>query len=361
MKITRVSIIKENLDLLAPYSIAYETINYAENILIVLYLENKTYGIGTASPAPFVTGESIEDCFNVLNTQVEPMLVGEDIRNFNKLLFKAHSALHNFPAALAALDIALHDLFSKFIEWPLYKFLGSSKPLKIPTSVTIGITDTQQSIDLAKQWVAKGFKILKIKTGISLEEDFERLKKIRAAVGQEILIRIDGNQGYNSTDVLLLTRIIQELPLELIEQPFERNKSSSNLLFPNEIISILAADEELHQVQDALKIISSPKLEFGVFNIKLMKCGGIKQASFIGQLAFAKNLKLMWGCNDESKISIMAALHIANAFSNTQYLDLDGHLDLGLDFVNEKIDINDGCLLVKDAPGLGFTLQKKYQ
>jgi L-alanine-DL-glutamate epimerase-like enolase superfamily enzyme len=360
MKISQVSIIKENLNLLTPYSIAYETIEYVENILLVLVLENKVYGIGTASPAAFVTGETIEASVNILETQIEPLLLGEDIRDFNRILNNVRSVLQNFPAALAAVDIALHDLFTKVIDWPLHKFLGNHKPLKIPTSVTIGITDTSQAIELAKYWVSKGFKVLKIKTGQSLEEDFERLKKIREAIGPDTLIRIDGNQGYNSTDIPLLTQIIKELPLELLEQPFKRNSSSLNQLFPKEIISIIAADEELHGASDALRVSSSTKLDFGVFNIKLMKCGGIKQASIIGNIALTKNIKLMWGCNDESRISIMAALHAANAFDNTHYLDLDGHLDLGIDFVKEEIEVKDGCLLLKNSPGLGFNLQKKY-
>lgn len=360
MKITNVSIIKENLDLLTPYSIAYETIDSVENILLIIYLENKLYGVGTASPAVFVTGETPEECLRVLQTHTEPLLLGEDIRNINEILNQAHLTFQNFPAALAALDIALHDLFTKFIDWPLYKFLGNSKPFNIPTSVTIGITDTQQSIDLAKHWVQKGFQILKIKTGLSLAEDFERLKKIKEAVGSSILIRIDGNQGYKSSDVPLLTQVAQELPLELLEQPFARNLSSLNQLFPKEIISIIAADEDLHQATDALKLISSPELDFGVFNIKLMKCGGIQQASLIGHIALAKNINLMWGCNDESRISIMAALHIAKSLKNTQYLDLDGHLDLGLDFVKEEIELKEGCLLINDSPGLGLNLQKKY-
>lgn len=360
MKITQVSVFKENLDLLTPYSIAYETIDFAENILLVIYLENNTYGIGTASPASFVTGETIDACFQILKNQAESLLLGEDIRNFKFILSSAHSIFQKFPAALAAIDIALHDLFSKTIDWPLYKFLGNIKPIPIPTSVTIGITNTQESIDLAKYWIKKGFRILKVKTGISLEEDFERLKKIREEVGKEILIRIDGNQGYGLSDIPIITQIIKELPLELLEQPFARNSSSLNRSFPKDIISIIAADEELHHVADALKLISSPYLDFGVFNIKLMKCGGIEQASKIGQLAFAKHLNLMWGCNDESRISIMAALHVANAFKNTRYLDLDGHLDLGQDFVEEEIEMKDGCLIINNHPGLGFKLQKKY-
>jgi L-alanine-DL-glutamate epimerase-like enolase superfamily enzyme len=360
MKITQVSVFKENLDLLTPYSIAYETIEFAENILLVIFLENNTYGIGTASPASFVTGETTEDCLKILKNQVEPLLLGEDTRNFKFILRTAHSLLQKFPAALAAVDIALHDLFSKTINWPLYKFLGNITPTQIPTSVTIGITNTQESIDLAKYWVKKGFRILKVKTGISLEEDFEKLKKIREEVGREILIRIDGNEGYSLSDIPTISQIIDELPLELLEQPFARNSSHHNRLFSKDIISIIAADEELHNVDDALKLISSPYLDFGIFNIKLMKCGGIDQASKIGHLALAKNLKLMWGCNDESRISIMAALHVAHAFKNTRYLDLDGHLDLGLDFVEEEIAIKDGCLTMNNNPGLGFKLLKKY-
>jgi L-alanine-DL-glutamate epimerase-like enolase superfamily enzyme len=85
-----------------------------------------------------------------------------------------------------------------------------------------------------------------------------------------------------------------------------------------------------------------------------MKCGGILGAQEIANIAQHANIELFWGCNDESIMSITAALHIAYACSNTRYLDLDGSLDLAEDLVTGGFRIEDGHLLINSKPGFGI-------
>ena len=63
----------------------------------------------------------------------------------------------------------------------------------------------------------------------------------------------------------------------------------------------------------------------------------------------------MWGCMDESIISISAALHAALASPATRYLDLDGSLDLARDVVDGGFVLEDGYMRTTDAPGLGLS------
>jgi L-alanine-DL-glutamate epimerase-like enolase superfamily enzyme len=91
----------------------------------------------------------------------------------------------------------------------------------------------------------------------------------------------------------------------------------------------------------------------GIFNIKLMKCGGVRPALRIATIAEIAGIELMWGCMDESIISISAALHAALASPATRYLDLDGSLDLARDVVSGGFVLQDGFLSTSDAPGLG--------
>ncbi len=95
-----------------------------------------------------------------------------------------------------------------------------------------------------------------------------------------------------------------------------------------------------------------------IYNIKLMKCGGINAALQIAEIANLAGIDLMWGCMDESIISISAALHAALASPATRYLDLDGSLDLARDIVSGGFVLNDGYLSVNENPGLGCTLLK---
>jgi L-alanine-DL-glutamate epimerase-like enolase superfamily enzyme len=96
-----------------------------------------------------------------------------------------------------------------------------------------------------------------------------------------------------------------------------------------------------------------PPRAVGIFNIKLMKCGGIGQALQIANIGLQEGLDLFWGCNDESIISITAGLHVAFACSNTKYIDLDGSLDLAKDVVKGGFILEDGIMRCSDKPGLG--------
>ena len=97
---------------------------------------------------------------------------------------------------------------------------------------------------------------------------------------------------------------------------------------------------------------------YGIFNLKLMKCGGISPAQRIAHLAEGAGIELMWGCNDESRISIAAALHVALASPATRYLDLDGSFDLARDLAAGGFVLEAGVLRTAPGPGLGVTWEE---
>ena len=117
----------------------------------------------------------------------------------------------------------------------------------------------------------------------------------------------------------------------------------------------IASDESVKDAKAALRFAASPQ-PFGIYNIKLMKCGGILGAFEIATIARNANIDLFWGCNDESIISITAALHAAYACANTKYIDLDGSFDLAEDLVTGGFSLQDGYMLMNDRPGFGIDL-----
>lgn len=116
---------------------------------------------------------------------------------------------------------------------------------------------------------------------------------------------------------------------------------------------MIAADESLVNEADALMLASHPAA-CGIFNIKLMKSGGIYPARKIADIAKTAGIDLMWGCNDESMAGIAAALHTALSYPNTRYLDLDGSLDLAKDVVSDAFVLKEGEMIITDRPGLGY-------
>lgn len=166
------------------------------------------------------------------------------------------------------------------------------------------------------------------------------------------MIRIDANQGYNVEQTIAFYNRTKALEIELIEQPLKAKAIEETRQLPAEIRKVIAADESLLSPLSALELVKPP-LATGIFNIKLMKCGGISQAIKIADIAQHAGVDLFWGCNDESIVSITAALHVAFASSNTKYIDLDGSLDLAKDEVTGGFILKDGVMYCSDKPGLG--------
>lgn len=344
---------RENLALTRPYKIAYKTISSVENIILSVVLDNGRVGLGAAGPSPQVTGETVDDSQAALKAVAESILPGQDIRRAPALLRQCQRELLDRPAALAAVDVALHDAFTQYLEVRLVDWLGQVHE-SLPTSVTIGIASVEETLEQAKEHLANGFRHIKLKTGRSVEEDVEVFTKLREQVGPGVKIRIDANQGYQPADLIAFVDATRHLDVELFEQPFPPRQLDLQLELPPVLRRLCAADEDLLHAGHALELAADPQ-PYGIFNIKLMKCGGIAEAQRIAMIAERRQLRLMWGCNDESRISITAALHAALASPATRFLDLDGSFDLARDVAEGGFVVRDGRLYLTDKPGLGVT------
>lgn len=334
-----------------PYTIAFKTVDQVRNAFVEITLDDGTTGIGSGNPSEYVVGESLTQCLAALNENNLDFLVGRDIREFHQLTFEVWSTFPRNPSARAALDIALHDTFTKFLEVPLVRFLGQ-KIRTLPTSNTIGIKNVDDTVREAADYISQGFRILKVKLGKDLAEDIERLVKLRERFGNEVILRIDANQGYSSGQTIDFYQKTQHLNLELIEQPLPAKAVDEMKNLPEEIRRKIAADESLLTPKDALELVKPP-FAAGIFNIKLMKCGGVSQGLKIADVALHAGVDLFWGCNDESIVSITAALHAAFSCPHTKYIDLDGSLDLANDVVKGGFVLKDGMMSCSDLSGLG--------
>ncbi len=351
MKIKDVKSWSVDLGNTKPYTIAFKTVDEVRNAFVEITLHNGLTGIGAGNPSEYVVGETLEQCLDALQEKNLEFLIDRDIREFNQLNFEIWQKFPQNPSARAALDIALYDAFTKFLDIPLVKFLGQ-KIKKLPTSNTIGIKNVEETLLEAEDYIKRGFKVLKVKLGKDLEEDVERIMKLREKFGNSVVIRVDANQGYSVEQTIQFYGRCYDLDIELIEQPLPAKEIAEMKSLPKEVRQVLAADESLITPADAIELIKPPKAA-AIFNIKLMKCGGISQALKIADIALQEEIDLFWGCNDESIVSITAAIHAAFACSNTKYIDLDGSFDLARDVVKGGFTLKDGYMSCSDKPGLG--------
>ncbi|MFM8741520.1 MAG: mandelate racemase/muconate lactonizing enzyme family protein, partial [Cytophagales bacterium] len=254
MKIKSIKSWSADLGNTKPYTIAFKTVDEVNNAFVEIELDNGITGIGAGNPSEYVTGEHFEQCTAALEEKNIAFLVGRDIREIHQLTFEVWQKLPANPAARAALDIALYDAFTKFLNVPLVKYLGQ-KIQSMPTSNTIGIKNVEETLKEAQEYGERGFKVLKVKLGIDLQEDIERIVKLREKFGKKFVIRIDANQGYDTAKTVEFYNKTKHLEVELIEQPLPAKEIEKMRLLPAEIRKVIAADESLLSPKNALEIV----------------------------------------------------------------------------------------------------------
>ena len=340
------------MQLVEPYSIAYETVDATENVFVLLHTNGPHVGVGCAAPAEAVSGERVSETADFLREVAADLLVGRDPIRIAALLAIVRNHGRARPSARAAVDMALYDLLAKTAGLPLYRLLGAYRT-RIRTSVTIGIHSVAETVARARQRVAEGFTCIKIKGGLEVDSDIERVLAVRRAVGAAVDLRFDANQGYTVQQAHAFLTGVARAGLQLLEQPTVRgNPQALGEVSRGAQIPVMA-DESVLGLRDAFYVAKRDLVD--MINIKLMKTGGIMEAMQINAVARSAGYRTMVGCMDEAAVAVAAGLHFALTRANIRYADLDGHLDLVGDPSGSALIVRRGCVYPRDVAGLGWT------
>ena len=351
MKITNVISSLHSLKLSEPYTVAYESFDLCEIVFTEITTDQGATGRGCAAPDIHVTGESASAVLQSMNRITEPSLRGRDVFEYGQIMEDLKQLLPDEPATRSMVDMALHDLIAQKAGVPLYKLLGGYRK-SIPTSITIGIQPLESTLSMALRYTKQGFRILKIKGGLDVQDDIERINKVREVIGKRISIRFDANQGYSLQDSLNFIKGVRKADIELLEQPVKKNNIDFLRTLTHTTDMPVMADESLLSLNDAFLLSKDRSTD--LINIKLMKTGGILEAMHINSVARAAGIGVMVGCMDESALGIAAGLHFALSRPNILYADLDGHLDILEDPFHGMLSIVEGNLIPPETSGLGW-------
>lgn len=207
----------------------------------------------------------------------------------------------------------------------------------------------------AQRYVESGFDVLKIKVGIgSPEDDIRRIQAIRQAVTDDVVLRLDANQGWSAKDAVRIIGRMEDLDLgiEFIEQPVPAHDIDGLAYVTNHTLLPIMADESVFSLYDARRIIEGRAAD--MFNIKLMKAGGIYEALKINALAQSYDMTCMVGSMIETKLGVTAAAHFAASQSNILYYDFDAPLMLNEETIEGGIQYDGSRITFTDARGLGI-------
>ena len=356
MKITSIFISRLTIPM-EPFVIATETCYEAQNIYIKIQTDSGIYGVGECSAFPMLVGETQDTCFYV-GQDLAKIIKGKNPLEIENRLKEFDEYIAFNSTIKSAFDMALYDIAAKEKNLPLYKYLGGEKKA-IQTDLTIGIDSPEQMAEKAKRFIADGVAIIKIKLGKNGEEDVERVRLIREAVGPNIRLRVDANQGWNYPTALKTLKEIEKYDIGFCEQPMHHRLDEMLPSLRKEVKIPIMADESVFDHYDADRLIKSKSCDY--INIKLAKSGGITEAIRIADTAKKYNMPCMLGGMVESRLALTAKVHLAMAHDNIRFYDLDtcllGHLE---DPVTGGARYNNYFLELTDEPGIGADISENF-
>jgi o-succinylbenzoate synthase len=323
MRIKDIQIGEVHIPLQRPFKTALRTVTNVEDIIVKIETEDGLVGFGEAPPTAVITGDTKGSITTAIMDFIRPNFIGMSIDSLEEIFHKLDTCIIKNTSAKAAVDMAVYDLYAKSLNRPLYRVLGGFRN-EIETDITISVNSTQEMVKDSLDAVADGFRILKVKVGKEGLLDVDRIAQIRQAVGKDIIIRVDANQGWEAKQSVRIIRAMEDkgLDIELVEQPVNAHDFAGMQFVTQNVDTKILADESVFSAEDAINIIKGRAAD--LINIKLMKTGGIHNAIKICDIAELYGVECMIGCMLESKISVSAAAHLAGAKRNITMADLDG-------------------------------------
>lgn len=353
MKITDIRIGLISVPLKTPFKTALRTVNSVEDVIVEIYTDTGNIGFGEAPPTGVITGDTTGAIIGAIKDHISKTIIGMDIENFEEIMLRLDKCVVKNTSAKAAVDIALYDLYGQLYKAPLYKLLGGYRK-EIVTDITISVNEPEEMVKDSLDAIKRGYQTLKIKVGKDSIKDIERMKAIRKAIGYDVKLRIDANQGWKPKEAVKVLRQMEDagLNIEFVEQPVAAHDIEGLKFVTDNVSMPVLADESVFSPEDALKILQTRAADF--VNIKLMKTGGLHNALKICSMAEIYGVECMIGCMLEAKVSVTAAVHLAAAKSIITKIDLDGPVLCSEDPVDGGAIFNESIITLENTPGLGI-------
>jgi muconate cycloisomerase len=344
-------------------------------VIIKLHTEDGLVGLGEA---PVLKdwggdhgkyfGETPQTTMHVIHDILAPALIGQDPARFEALHALMDRAVKGYPYCKAAIDAALYDVVGKALKVPAYQLLGGLFRERVPIAHSLGLMDIDKAVEEALQAKSEGVKTIKLKCGVDPKRDVELVKQIRKAVGAELNICTDANQGYPTAKAAVkITKTMEEYNLLYMEQPVEGLDAMAEVA--RRVDTPIMADESAWTPQDVLEIIQKKAAD--VISIYTTKPGGMFKAKKVAAVAEAAGLccnvngSVETGVGNAANVQLAACTGVVTYGSVVPVSTPKGKGKGGIagiyyqdDIIAEPFEYSDGDIIVSSKPGLGIELDE---
>ncbi len=327
--VERVVTTVSSVPLHTPFVTALRRTETTDTVIVRVTDSDGRTGWGEAPQVWQVTGESLASATACIEQMLAPAVTGRRLDDRDDLSVAAaavqRAVARNFGAK-AALDAALHDLVAQAEGTSVAALLGSGAdgiPDVLTTDVTLSAGAADALADTARARVSDGFRTLKMKVGTDASTDVQRVASVRDAVGPEVAIRLDANQGWTREEAVQVIRALEvaDLGVELVEQPVVAD-DVEGLAWVRERVGLpVMADESCYGPHDLERIIRLGAAD--LVNVKLAKCGSLTVGRDMLRRAHDAGLGTIVGSMMESHVGVGAAAAVVAAEPTTAVSDLD--------------------------------------
>lgn len=335
------------------------------SLIVRVETENGIEGWGEGTQGrPGNTYETLETMDIMARKYFAPELVGMELEETGTVIGKLHRARYGHPITKAAIETALFDALGKVYRVPLCCFFGGPYRREIDLVGGLGMDLGPETIGVrARQLKQAGFQTFKIKIGQKdHQQDIERVRAVRHAVGDDAHIRVDGNAAYSFVDARFMLNELSRFHIIGAEQPLARGELRSLAALRRVVGIPIAAQESVSSPEEALVVLEEQAAD--LLKVKLTHIGGLQRAVEVAAVVGAKGLPVVIGQGSACTTILSAAeMQLHCALRNAQPGgEMTGFMRLGEQNIFSPIPMSRGRAMPSMTAGHGIEVDKeKFQ
>ena len=357
MKISKVDIFPLRVPLKRSFRNAHVVRSHQDSIVLRVQTDEGLEGLGNVDPDPGYSEEGFSDTLAAIR-KLADHLIGLDPFNIVAVLERMDKVIPANLDAKAAIEMALFDLKGKALGVPVCSLLGGKVREEIYLNAWIGMLPPDEAAREADDWLQKGFRSAKIKVGSGVEQDRDRVKAVREAVGKKMALRVDANEAYTVDEAIRLAKALSPFDLFLFEQPVPRGDLDGMARVRKAVDIPVMADEAILGSETLVQVIKKEAAD--IVKVKVMKQGGLYRTVHMVQIAESAGITCVIGHGFGLTINTLAEIHVAASCNNIlDGCEFVGPLKMQKDVVKNPLHMEGGKVRVPDDSGLGCGLDEE--